>query len=213
VPVYQFGILENKCCPVVYDQMDTVLINKVRKALGFAWCDAKQLLFVPEEKFGMGIHSVTVEMLKSICRELEIQINDEKLIGKNLRGQLEAFKDASFRNAGSTSFASYDGITQGVRNFIMEAMRHIAHYGFFIWDLADTQITYQIEAAIILAQNGSLFRTFRYSTLGMHAFTEIDSRSGTTLGQGDTTLPWSIIYGRCHTLLNAKATHSTLKMN
>jgi hypothetical protein len=36
VPVYQFGILENKCSPETYNSM------------GFAWCDAKQLLFVSE---------------------------------------------------------------------------------------------------------------------------------------------------------------------
>ena len=29
VPVYQFGILENQCCPAVYDAMDIVLLNKV----------------------------------------------------------------------------------------------------------------------------------------------------------------------------------------
>ena len=54
VPVYQFGILENKCSPLVYDKMDVVLINKVRQAIGFAWCDAKQLMFVSEDNFGMG---------------------------------------------------------------------------------------------------------------------------------------------------------------
>jgi hypothetical protein len=150
VPVYQFGILENRCCSETYDKMDTVLINRVRKAIGFAWCDAKQLIFVPEEKFGMGIRSVSVEMLKSLCRELEIQLNDDELIGKVLRGRLEAFKDASLRNARNSSFATYDDITKGVSNFIMEAIRHIAHYGFFIRDMTDAKATYRVEAAIIL---------------------------------------------------------------
>jgi len=92
VPVYQLGILENKCCPKTYDEMDLMIINKVWQAIGYAWCDTKQLLFVSKENFGMGNRSVSVLMLKSISRELEIQLNDDDLIGKVLRGRLEAFK-------------------------------------------------------------------------------------------------------------------------
>ena len=213
VPVYQFGILENKCCPHVYDKMDVVLINKIRQAIGFAWCDAKQLLFVSEDKFGMGIRSVSVEMLKSICRELEIQLNDEDLIGKILRGRLEAFKDASLQHAGNRSIIPYDHITQGIRNFIMEAIRHIAHYGFYVRDMTDLRATYQIEAAIRLAQKGTLLKNFHHNTLGMHAFAGTGSRSGTTLGPGDSKLLWSTIYGRGHTLLNGYAQHSNIKLN
>ena len=213
VPVYQFGILENKCCPLVYDKMDVTLINKIRQAIGFAWCDAKQLLFVSEDNFGMGIRSVSVEMLKSICRELEVQLNDEELVGKILRGRLEAFKNASFHYAGINSITPYDSINHGVRNLIMEAIRHIAHYGFYIRDMTDLSSTYQIEAAIRLAQQGSLLKKFQHQTLGMHAFEGTGSRSGTTLGPGDAKLLWSTIYGRGHTLLNGRATPSTLKLN
>jgi hypothetical protein len=91
-PVYQFGILENKCCLETYDAMDVMILNKIRQAIGYAWCDAKQLLFVSEKNFGMGINSVSVLMLKSISREIEIQLNDDDLIGKVNRGRLEAFK-------------------------------------------------------------------------------------------------------------------------
>jgi len=91
VPVYQFGILENQCCPETYDIMDKMIISKVQKALGYAWCDAKQLLFVSEANYGMGINSISVTMLKSICREVEIQLNDDALIGSVLRARLEAF--------------------------------------------------------------------------------------------------------------------------
>jgi hypothetical protein len=170
-------------------------------------------MFVSEDKFGMGIRSVSVEMLKSICRELEIQLNDEDLIGKIIRGRLEAFKDASFQHAGKNSIISYDDINQGIRNFIMEAIRYIAHYGFYIRDMTDLKATYQIESAIRLAQNGKLLKNFQHHTLGMHAFAGSGSRSGTTLGLGDTKLLWSTIYGRGHTLLNGIANHSNIKLN
>jgi hypothetical protein len=95
----------------------------------------------------------------------------------------------------------------------MEAICHIAAYGFFLRDMTDTQATYQIESAIRLAQQGSLFRTFKHATLGMQEFAGTGSRSGTTLGSGDTRLLWGSIYGRGHMLLTRGAAHSNLKMN
>jgi len=170
-------------------------------------------MFVSEDKFGMGIHSVSVEMLKSICRELEIQLNDEELIGKILRGRLEAFKDASFQHAGKISITSYDDINQGIRNYIMEAIRHITHYGFYLRDMTEIKVTYQIESLIILTQNGTLLKNFQHHTLGMNNFAGTGSRSGTTLGTGDTKLLWSSIYARGHTLINGRANYSNVKQN
>jgi len=71
--------------PEVYDAMDVTILNKIRQAIGFAWCDAKQLMFVSESNFGMGIRSISGKMLKSICRELEVQLNDDALVGAILR--------------------------------------------------------------------------------------------------------------------------------
>ena len=213
VPVYQFGILENKCCPDTFDAMDQVIVNKIRKATGYAWCDAKQLLFVSEKNFGMGINSVSVLMLKSIGRELEIQLNDDALIGKVLRGRLEAFKCDVNNNESTGTLNSYEFNTRGIRNFLMEGIRHIAAYGFFIRDMSDIKTSYQIESAIRLAQLGLLFHTFKHATLGMQEFLGTGSRSGTTLGAGDTRLLWGYIYGRAHMLLQPNAVTSNCKMN
>lgn len=71
----------------VYDELDNVILNKIHEAIGFAWCDAKQPKFVSESNFGMGIRSISGEMLNSICRELEVQLNDDALVGKVLRAR------------------------------------------------------------------------------------------------------------------------------
>jgi len=95
----------------------------------------------------------------------------------------------------------------------MEAIRHIAAYGFFVRDMSDIQTTYQIESAIKLAQLGYLFRTFKHATLGMQDFSGTGSRSGTMLGSGDSRLLWGTIYGRGHMLLQPNAVTSRFKMN
>mmetsp|Transcript_26122 Transcript_26122/g.37474 ORF Transcript_26122/g.37474 Transcript_26122/m.37474 type:complete len:888 (+) Transcript_26122:179-2842(+) len=95
----------------------------------------------------------------------------------------------------------------------MEATRHIAAYGFYLRDMLDIQVTYEIESAIKLAQQGSLFRTFKHATLGMQNFAGTGSRSGATLGPGDTKLLWSSIYGRGHMLLKGNSMHSNTRMN
>ena len=79
--------------------------------------------------------------------------------------------------------------------------------------MSDIRTTYQIESAIKLAQLGYLFRTFKHATLGMQDFSGTGSRSGTTLGFGDTRLLWGIIYGRGHMLLQPNAVTSSFKMN
>jgi hypothetical protein len=213
VPVYQFGILENQCCPAVYDAMDIVLLNKVKKAIGFAWCDAKQLMFVSEANFGMGIRSVSGEMLKSICRELEVQLNDDDLVGKILRARLEAFNLHKSEVGLTGRMASHIENTNGIRNMIIDAIRHIATYGFYLRDMTDIETTYQIESAINLAQRGMLFSTFQNATLGADKFAGVGSRSGTTLGSGDSKLLWSSIYGRGHMLLKGYELQSNFKMN
>ena len=213
VPIYQFGILENKCSPDTYDAMDVVLLNKIRTAMGFAWCDAKQLLFVSEANFGMGIKSISVEMLKSICRELEVQLNDDNLVGKILRSRLAAYHSTKTTNELAGSMITYEGNNQGTRNMVMEAVRHIATYGFYLRDMSDFQTSYCIETAIILAQQGTLFRTFTNGTIGMNSFDGIGSRSGTTLGAGDRRLLWASLYGRGHMILAGTALPSPYKLN
>lgn len=142
--------------------MDVVLINKVRQAIGFAWCDEKQLIFVSENNFGMGIRSVSVEILKSICRELEIQLIDRTYRQDTPRASRSLQSRQFLQYAGQSSIATYDDINQGIRNFIMEAIRHIAHYGFYLRDMTELHTTYLIESAIILAQNGLLLKKFRH---------------------------------------------------
>jgi len=82
-----------------------MIINKIKKALGYAWCDAKQLLFVSEANYGMGINSISVQMLKSVCREVEIQLNDDDLVGSVLRARMEAFNQDASENAGKSAAA------------------------------------------------------------------------------------------------------------
>jgi hypothetical protein len=148
--------------------MDIVILNKTRAALGFAWCDAKQLTFVSESNFGLGIKSISVEMLKSICRELEVQLNDDDLVGKVLRGRLEAFHALKIAPETSGRMVSYSDTNKGIRNMIMDAIPHIASYGFFLCDMTDIHTTYHIESAIVLAQQGKLLSKFTNATLGMN---------------------------------------------
>jgi hypothetical protein len=152
-------------------------------------------------------------MLKSICRELEVQLNDDDLVGKILRARLIAFHQHKSEIGLSGTMASHSQNTMGVRNMIIEAIRHIAAYGFFLRDMTDLQTTYQLECAIMLAQQGSLFSKFTNATLGATSFGGEGSRSGTTLGPGDTRLLWSSIYGRGHMSLNGSEAISNFKLN
>lgn len=169
--------------------------------MGFAWCDAKQLLFVSEANFGMGIKSISVEMLKSICRELEVQLNDDALVGKVLRSRIAAYQSIKTTNELTGRMTSYDDNTQGIRNMVMEAVRHAATYGFYLRDMSDFNTSYYIESAIILAQQGTLFKTFNNGSIGMTSFNSTGSRSGTTLGLGDHRLLWASFFGWGHMIL------------
>ena len=158
---------------------DNTLIKQVSKRHGLSLTDSKHVLFIDRDRGGFGFKSFLDVDLIATLRELEIVLNGFMIDSRVSRSRLRAYK---YRN---------ENIEQNITtlNFIGNAVKKIAKYGFHIRDKFDGVINYVLQ---------DLSQQKRYLSIGHMNYRNSDSYS---MGEGkDRSL--DIAYGGdIHTIL------------
>ena len=143
------------------EECDKLLIQQISKKHGLSLSDAKHPLFINEDKGGYGFRSFLDIDLIATIRELEIVLNSFMIDSRVSRSRLRAY-------AIRTEIQDY----RATLNFIGNAVKKIARYGFHIRDKYDGVVNYIFY---------ELNKQRRYIPIGYHNYSGLD---GFSMGYG-----------------------------
>jgi hypothetical protein len=124
--VLQYGSLLSKLFENMLAEIDHRVVTQVQSACGLTQTDTTSILYVGKEQKGYGVKSTIRTQVTSLCRKLEVTLNDPAPLHViAAQGRFKAALEGEDTIGNS-----------GVRdaNYILEAMNFIGMYGIWIHD-------------------------------------------------------------------------------
>ena len=87
----QFAVLESNIETRDLIKLDRAIINKVRTGFSLAAQDMKEIIFLPNQWFGMNVKSFQLTDLEATARELECGLNGEQPHCQSMRARMQAW--------------------------------------------------------------------------------------------------------------------------
>ena len=169
------------------EECDNTLVKQISKRHGLSLSDSKHSLFLDKDRGGFGFKSFLDVDIIATLRELEIVLNGFMLDSKVSRSRLRAYKYENEKTKNNITSI----------NFIANAVKKIAKYGFHIRDKYDGTINYVFQV---------LNQQQRYLSLGHAKYRNSDSYS---MGEGKSRSLDIAYGGDIHTILRKAINENT----
>ena len=88
----KYAVLESNIESSDLIKLDRAIINKVRTGFGLAAQDMKEIIFLPNKRFGMDIKSFQLTDLEATARELECGLNGTQPHCQSMRARMRAWQ-------------------------------------------------------------------------------------------------------------------------
>jgi hypothetical protein len=86
----QYAVLESNIESNDLIKLDRAIIDKVRTGFGLAAQDMKEIIFLPNNRFGMDVKSFQLTDIEATARELECGLNGTQPHCQSMRARMKA---------------------------------------------------------------------------------------------------------------------------
>ena len=142
-------------------KIDSTLLRRTSKQLGFAASDSKLLVSVNQKQLGHGLKMHSAAHLAALARELRVVLNDPTELGAIPRARLQAFAN---------------GEPETTANYVRNAIQLLARFGFYVRDERSNLVSRMLDSVAV--------QNYSHRIIGSPKCTVTSS----VLGKGDDNL-------------------------